>query len=124
MNKILIVILILIIGTAGYLVFRNSQKPVALPEEPLEEITTEIQAETVSIEGFAFKPALLQIKTGTIVTWTNNDAAPHTVTGSGLFGSGTLAKGQSFSYTFDQAGDYSYICNLHPSMKGTVEVRD
>ncbi|MFQ5886404.1 MAG: plastocyanin/azurin family copper-binding protein, partial [Anaerolineae bacterium] len=31
-----------------------------------------------------------------------------------------LNKGDSWSYTFDVAGTFDYICGLHPSMKGQI----
>jgi hypothetical protein len=43
------------------------------------------------------------------------------VTGNG-FDSGTLHQGSGFSHTFNQVGKYSYMCSIHPSMKGTVTV--
>jgi amicyanin len=77
----------------------------------------------VTIHNFAFQPASIQVKAGTMVTWTNQDTAPHTVTfRSGAQGSGTLQQGQSFSYTFTQAGTYDYFCAVHPSMVGRVVV--
>ena len=78
----------------------------------------------VSIQNFAFQPATIQVAKGTTVTWTNEDAAPHTVTfrNGGMRGSGTLQRGQSFSYTFGTAGTYTYYCGVHPSMIGTVLV--
>jgi plastocyanin len=62
------------------------------------------------------------VERGTRVTWTNRDTLAHTVTGSG-FASGNLGQGQTFSYTFDIPGDYSYTCSLHPTMRGQVTVR-
>ena len=91
---------------------------------------------TVSIKDFAFSPAKIEIKAGTTVTWTNEDSAPHTVTAtksddldaalSGLFDSGDLQQGDTFSYTFDKAGNYYYECTIHASMKSMhaeVEVK-
>ena len=47
----------------------------------------------------------------------------HTVTQEGGgFDSGTMAANGTFSHTFDQPGEYRYICALHPGMKGTVVV--
>jgi plastocyanin len=78
---------------------------------------------SVTIQNFAFSPATLRISKGTTVTWTNGDAAPHRIDANGAFpGSPSLATGQSYSYTFDEVGTFSYICSIHPSMKGTVEV--
>ncbi len=43
----------------------------------------------VSIKGFAFTPQEVTVKVGDTVTWTNEDAAYHTVTG-GAWDSGDL----------------------------------
>jgi plastocyanin len=77
----------------------------------------------VSIIDFAFDPASLQVKTGDTVQWTNKDAAPegHDVTGDGL-DSGLMKQGDTYSHTFKQPGTFSYICTIHPQMKGSVEV--
>jgi plastocyanin len=32
-------------------------------------------------------------------------------------------RGQRASITLDKPGEYNYICGLHPSMKGTIEVK-
>jgi plastocyanin len=77
----------------------------------------------VKISGFAFHPATLKIEAGTIVKWTNDQNIDHTVTSNGgLFNSGHLAPGHSFSHTFKRAGKFPYHCMIHPFMKGTVIV--
>ena len=79
---------------------------------------------TVSIENLAFNPNTLTVSIGTAVTWINNDNVDHTVNAeSGLFNSGTLSKGENYTYTFTETGTYSYICGLHPSMRGTINVQ-
>ena len=88
------------------------------------------QTVAVSIENFAFNPPTITIKSGTTITWTNNDAAPHLVasnphpTHTDLPGlqSESLSTGQSYSFTFTQKGTWGYHCHLHPSMKGTIIV--
>lgn len=78
---------------------------------------------TVSISGYSFSPASLNVSTGTTVTWTNNDSVTHTVTSdTGAFSSGDLNPGQTFSYTFNQAGSFAYHCSIHTYMHGTVTV--
>ncbi|HEV8601382.1 MAG TPA: cupredoxin family copper-binding protein [Patescibacteria group bacterium] len=78
---------------------------------------------TVSIENFAFSDASITIKKGDIVIWTNNDSAPHTVTGdSGGPGSSNLSANQTYSFTFNTIGTFNYHCAIHPSMKGVVIV--
>lgn len=81
----------------------------------------------VDIKDFAFSPEKVTVKKGTKVTWTNQDTVAHTVTSDsdsaqkGL-DSGNLAKGKSYSFTFDTVGQYNYHCVPHPNMIGLVEV--
>jgi plastocyanin len=77
----------------------------------------------VNIGAFSFGPAVMKVGVGQPVTWTNGDDSPHQVTlaEKGLR-TPVLLKGESTSFTFDQAGTFGYICGLHPNMKGTVEV--
>lgn len=64
------------------------------------------------------------VKAGTTITWENQDNTQHTTTSAAsppIWDSGILRPGQSFSFTFNTPGTYSYICNVHP-MSGTVVV--
>jgi amicyanin len=80
---------------------------------------------SVAISQMQFRTPTVTIKTGGTVTWTNNEAVPHTVTADdGSFGSAQLGAGATFSHTFDEAGTYSYYCQLHPMMRATVVVVD
>lgn len=83
--------------------------------------TTSAAGNTVSIENFAFAPDTLTVKAGTTVVWTNNDTAGHNIK-SDIFTSPTLAQGETFSFKFDTAGTFEYICGVHPSMKGKIIV--
>ncbi len=77
----------------------------------------------VVIEGFAFKPDVLNISVGTIVIWRNNDAVAHTVTArDNSFDSGNMAPNATFSHLFEQSGTFDYYCRIHPSMTGKVIV--
>ena len=80
---------------------------------------------TVDISGFAFNPGAVTISAGDTVTWTNNDSVPHTATSvsSPAAFDGEMAPGESFSFTFLEAGAYDYICELHPEMEGSVVVQ-
>jgi nitrite reductase (NO-forming) len=81
-----------------------------------------------SLTTDAYQPNPLQVSTGATVTWTNDDAQPHTatsgenVTPDGRFDSGILAPAATFEYTFTEAGEYPYFCLLHPNMVGAVSV--
>lgn len=80
----------------------------------------------VTIKGFAFNPGALKVAAGTKVTWTNKDPADHTTTADknlpATWDSGHLSTGKSFSYTFAKKGTYTYHCDIHVSMTGTVDV--
>ncbi len=75
----------------------------------------------VRIADFSFQPTTLTVTPDTVVTWTNQDSAPHTATGDN-FDTGMLKQGDSNSVTFDTPGTYNYICTYHPAMKGSVVV--
>lgn len=98
------------------------------PESPSPNPSTSAAVETssVTIENYAFSPATVKVKKGTKVTWTNRDSVKHDVApddASDAFkGSELLAKGESYSFTFNTVGTYSYHCSPHPYMKATVEV--
>jgi plastocyanin len=93
------------------------------PTSPTVAAVSGTNAEVV-IKGFAFAPNSITVKAGTTVTWTNEDSVTHTVTSdTGLFDSGGLNKGGTFSYTFTTEGSYPYHCTPHASsMAGTVIV--
>ena len=75
----------------------------------------------VTISGFAFSPQTLTVAKGTAITWTNKDSTTHTVTSdSGIWDSGDLAPGKTFSYTFNQTGTFPYHCKIHLSMTAKV----
>ncbi|MCW5666618.1 MAG: cytochrome P460 family protein [Piscinibacter sp.] len=80
-------------------------------------------ANEVAVSGFAFGPGTLKITAGQKVTWVNADDTPHqiSVVGSSQR-SELMLKGQSASLQFDAAGNIAYICGLHPTMKGSIEV--
>lgn len=81
----------------------------------------------INIQGFAFSPNNITITTGTMVTWTNLDGAPHTSTstaGTPVWNSGTLSQNQSFSFTFNSTGVFPYRCNIHTSMTASITVID
>lgn len=66
----------------------------------------------------------LTVKVGTTVQWTNQDDVPHTVTAEGgKFKSNFLNKGQTYSFTFGEAGSLKYFCEVHSdTMRATVVV--
>jgi LPXTG-motif cell wall-anchored protein len=90
--------------------------------------STSAKTSSVSIQdgnsqsAYRFAPSSITVAGGDTVTWTNDGDLPHDVSGSGLQ-SGTLSPGQDYSHTFNSTGSFSYICSIHPSMKGSVTVK-
>jgi len=70
-----------------------------------------------------FSPTSVSVAVGDTVTWRNTGQAPHNaVADDGSFRTPDLNQGESASETFTNAGTFSYICTIHPQMKGTVRV--
>jgi plastocyanin len=112
------------------------------PAAPADEATAEAAAETeeapadtapaqaavdvpVDIRDFAFSPNPVEVPVGGTITWTNQDAVPHTATADqrDILQSGAISPGSSFSQVFDTAGEFNYFCEFHPNMTGTIIVQ-
>lgn len=86
----------------------------------------------IIIGNYDFHPQNLTIKAGTTVTWINMDLVGHNVEAgtheqediNKLFESPILEHMQSFSYTFNEPGEYLYHCDPHPYMEGTIIVTE
>jgi plastocyanin len=96
-------------------------------------LSSAAQTFDVSTQNDFFSPADLTINVGDTVQWTNPTGTPHTSTsGAGcghnttgvVWDSGSLSRGESFSFTFDQPGTYPYFCSFHCflGMTGTITV--
>lgn len=77
----------------------------------------------VKIVDLAFRPKTITIAKGTRLKWTNRGAVSHTTTSTkGLWNSGVLAPGDSFSRVFKRAGTFKYHCTIHSTMRGKIVV--
>ena len=112
----LVVLLILLSGCSGNYSSDYTSSAPSTNNKP------DSAAKSIIIKGFAFTPKELTINKGDTVTWTNEDGAIHNIVG-GVLHSKDLAKGQTFSYEFTDAGTYDYICGYHPSMQGKIIVK-
>ena len=83
--------------------------------------------DTIVIRDFAFQPSTLVVAPGAKVTVRNEDPAAHTVTEAGAtktFETADIAAGATATFTAPRsAGSYSYICEIHQFMHGTLQVR-
>ncbi|MDE1861729.1 MAG: cupredoxin domain-containing protein [Thaumarchaeota archaeon] len=73
-----------------------------------------------------FTPDVVTVPKGDIITWTNNDTVPHTVTSAkdagATFDSGLIAPGKTFSLDTSKLNgtEYDYMCTVHPYMTGKI----
>ena len=95
---------------------------------------------SIDIKDYAYTKANIKIKRGTTVTWTNQDTVRHNAmkehddgdeahdgptrdeVQDDVFAGPLLAKGESYSFTFNEAGSNPYHCAPHPYMKGIITV--
>ncbi|TWP52939.1 copper-binding protein [Lentzea tibetensis] len=75
----------------------------------------------IPIAQYSYMPPAMTVRVGDVVTWTNQDQAPHDVA-AGTFRSPMLETGQSWSYTFTQPGTFDYVCSIHPDMRARITV--
>jgi plastocyanin len=86
-------------------------------------------AATVTIENIEFDTDQVTISAGEAVSWVNNDAMGHTVTHGDqgqpvddpLFDEPVEA-GETFTFTFEEPGEYPITCTIHPTKNMTVIV--
>jgi plastocyanin len=103
------------------------------------EVAVSITQGSSSKTTNAYSPNPIEINVGDTVIWTNNDPpTTHTATSGtpsagpdGKFGgtpdapfSELISPGRTFSFTFNEAGEFPYYCTLHPNMVGTVMVSE
>ena len=86
--------------------------------------SSEAAAVTVNIQNFAFDPPEVTAAVGETISWTNADSAPHTATpDDGACDTGNIAQNATAGLVFDAAGTYTYHCNVHPNMTGTITIQ-
>ncbi|HSX17466.1 MAG TPA: cupredoxin domain-containing protein [Patescibacteria group bacterium] len=145
MNKKVLITVVVVLAAAGVTAYvlmnkKNNQTPTTSTSDTNMTDTNmqnsnssnasntgEAQAtDKVEIKDFAFSPGTITVKKGTTVTWTNNDSTPHTVTADSGTGpdSGSLSKGQTYTFKYDTVGTFSYHCSFHSNMTAKVIVTE
>jgi plastocyanin len=101
---------------------KPSAKPARATRTPAPRVTA-APALLITIKSFRFSPQMLTVKAGQTIEVVNLDSVAHTITADdGSFDSGTLEKGEHYTFTITKAGTYSYICDIHQYMTGTINV--
>lgn len=93
---------------------------------------TKMGEEIVNITQLGFSPQKIRVSAGTKVTWVNNDDTVHYINTDShpahtyfpKQNSQALAKGDSYSVTFEKPGIYPYHCSAHATtMTGEILVQ-
>ena len=101
----------------------TSPSPAPTPTSGGPAASVAIPTGAQSLGNRAYSPDNLSVAVGSSVTWTNSDGIAHTTTAdNGVWNSGTVPAGGRFSFTFQNAGTFTYHCTIHPGMIGTVTV--
>jgi plastocyanin len=100
----------------------GSKTPVAKTVKATH--TAPANPDALSIVNAKYRPKNLTVKVGTTLTWTNEDSVPQSVTSDapGVFDSGLLAPGATFSYTFATAGTFPYHSSADKTSFGSITV--
>jgi plastocyanin len=83
-------------------------------------------AVTITIKNFMFSPMSIKVIPGEKVSVHNADSVTHTLSSSKgkVFSTGDIPAGATRSFRAPaHAGTYSYICDIHQFMHGTLIVR-
>jgi hypothetical protein len=77
----------------------------------------------VSILASSYGPARVDVVAGDTVMWSNDSVLQHTVTATdGGWSSPRMFSGAMFERRFDDVGATAYFCEVHPFMRGEVDV--
>jgi plastocyanin len=86
--------------------------------------TVTISGGAASLTTSAFGANPLTVSAGTTISWLNDDSTTHTSTADGgQWSSGSIPPGGRFNFTFASAGRFTYHCQIHPNMTGTIVVQ-
>ena len=102
----------------------STPPPAASSPDPTADGSAPAGEGVITIRGFAYEvPA--SVKPGAMVTVTNADSAPHTLTAKDKDGFDVeVPAGATVSLRApDSPGEYGIICSFHPQMTGTLVVK-
>ena len=79
----------------------------------------------IVISNFMFGPMTDTVAPGATISVTNQDSATHTLSATGgQFNTGDIKDNQTKTFKAPtKLGSYSYICNIHQYMMGTIIVK-
>ena len=109
-------------GGTMHMAMPAADAAVAAPARPAIELHRKVVE--VTIKNFAFEPKRLVVSPGTKVVWTNKDSDPHTVTSDHpAFHSQAIDPNGHYTLLARRKGAFTYHCQIHPFMHGTLVVQ-
>jgi plastocyanin len=109
--------------------FSDRAAPTAAEEGAACQVPSNVDVDgstVVFIRGFAFHPSTVRVARGARITWVNCESTPglaHTSSADGgAWTSPLIQPAVAFTTTMDVAGTFTYHCEPHPFMTGTVIV--
>jgi plastocyanin len=105
----------------------STTTPAAVTAVPTAAATATPAIVLIELGDHFFDPAQLTVKVGTTVTWKSVGQSTHDLAArDGSFALGAMSFGQTFSFTFNRAGRFPYVCMQHEGdgMGGEVTVVD
>ena len=132
---IIIILIIIIIGAVGFSIYYWFKEPTVNENV---NIVTNIPYANIAVDNevvimnASFNPSILTIKKGESVTWTNRDRYQRWVISDPHpqhdalpdLDSGKLLLNDSWSYTFNEVGEWGYHDELNPIKKGIIIVEE
>ncbi len=84
------------------------------------------KADTIYIQMMQFKPTVLTVGKYDTIVWINQDLVRHNVTAfpDKSWTSGDIQMDSSWTKVITVTDSLNYFCTLHPTMKGTIIVRE
>ncbi|MBL7045939.1 MAG: cupredoxin domain-containing protein [Parcubacteria group bacterium] len=130
-NRVVIVIIIILFAWVGYILYKNQEK--LLTSEKKDDTTFVKEADVVvTMDEEGFNPSGIDIEVGQTVKW-QNDGDTRYWPASNLHPTHEIysefdphkpiGKGESWSFTFKEVGEWEYHNHLNPSTEGVVRVK-
>lgn len=112
--------------TAGGIEYEQTENVTEKGEEAGTEQPGETGPRTylVRLKNYVFMPSELEVNTGDLVVWRNYQQDLFILTSEeGLFEDQRLGYGNTFDYTFNETGNYSFNVEGYPKMHMTITVK-
>lgn len=96
----------------------SAEKPPVVPSDDGAKVSV-----TVRVIDNRFEPSDITVEQGQAVNWVFEGASSEhdVVAKDGSFVSELMMEG-SYTHVFEDAGEFDYLCSIHPEMRGSVTV--